>query len=195
MDKKEIVTFFDSLAASWDTNTVMEPWKIEKILNVAEVSEGKTILDVACGTGILIPYYIARNVKRCVAIDISSKMVEIAQNKFHGIRNVHILCADAETFRFDESFDSIVIYNAFPHFANRTLLYENLSKILRSGGRITIAHAMGIATLSKHHSGAAASVSTILPEADELAKAMQTHFDIDTIISTDEIYIVSGIHA
>jgi hypothetical protein len=46
--------------------------------------------------------------------------------------------------------------------------------------------------LIKHHSGRAEKVSSILPEADELAKIMESYFEVDTKISTDEIYIVSG---
>lgn len=41
---------------------------------------------------------------------------------------------------FSELFDSIVIYNAFPHFVNRKLLFENLSKLVKTGARITVAH-------------------------------------------------------
>jgi len=46
--------------------------------------------------------------------------------------------------------------------------------------------------LLKHHSGSAAKVSSLLPEAEELAKFMETYFNIDIVESTDEIYIVSG---
>ena len=96
MDKKEVSAFFDSLADSWDSGMVKYQWKIDKILGVAEVMQGKTVLDVACGTGVLISDYLSRNVKKCVAVDISERMVEIAKNKFSQYDNVDFLCADAE---------------------------------------------------------------------------------------------------
>lgn len=193
MDKKAVSAFFDSLADSWDDDMIKIQWKIDKILDVAEVTEGKTVLDVACGTGVLIPDYLKRNVEKCVAVDISERMIEIAKIKFSQNDNIEFLCADAEQYEFSEKFDCIVIYNAFPHFADRKQLFENLSNYLKNGGRITIAHGMSREALIKHHSGSAEKVSTILPEAEELAEIMKAYFIPDTIISTDEIYIVSGI--
>ncbi len=192
MDKTEIAAFFDSFADSWDADMIKVQWKIDKILDTADIAQGKIILDVACGTGVLIPDYISRKVKRCVAVDISQNMIKIAKNKFSEYKNIDFLCADAETFEFGEKFDSIVIYNSFPHFANRNLLFENLCRILKENGRITVAHGMSRESLIKHHSGKAERISTILPETDELAEMMKPYFDIDTKISSDEIYIVSG---
>ena len=46
--------------------------------------------------------------------------------------------------------------------------------------------------LIRHHSGSAKDISTILPEAEEMAEIMNPFFDADIRISTDEIYIVSA---
>ncbi len=192
MDKKNVMEFFDSLANSWDDNMIKIQWKIDKILYVAEVNESKKILDVACGTGVLIPDYIKRGVAKCVAVDISNKMIEIAKSKFGKYKNVELLCADAEHFTVNDKFDCVIIYNAFPHFVNPTQLFKNLSKCLKCGGRITIAHGMSREDLIKHHSGSAEKVSAILPEVDSLADMMWPYFEIDTRISTDDLYIVSG---
>jgi ubiquinone/menaquinone biosynthesis C-methylase UbiE len=88
MDKKAVSAFFDSLADSWDDDMIKIQWKIDKILDVAEVTEGKTVLDVACGTGVLIPDYLKRNVEKCVAVDISERMIEIAKIKFSQNDNI-----------------------------------------------------------------------------------------------------------
>ena len=128
MDKKEVSAFFDSLADSWNNNMIKTQWKIDKILDVAEVTEGKNVLDVACGTGVLIPDYLERKVKKCVAVDISEKMIEIAKRNFNKYDSVEFLCVDAEEYKFQEKFDCIVIFNAFPQFTDREQLFKNHSE-------------------------------------------------------------------
>lgn len=192
MNKKDVTEFFDSLADSWDKDMIRSDEKINKILDVAQVTAGKTVLDVACGTGVLIPDYVSRKVRKCVGVDISQKMIEIAKEKFGGYENVEFICADAENLNLNEKFDCAVIYNAFPHFADRKRLFESLAACLEPDGRLTVAHGMGREALAKHHSGRAEKVSTALPEAEELAEIMKPFFMADFTLSTDGIYIVSG---
>lgn len=192
MDKKQVAEFFDNLAEVWDVDMIKNQSKIDDILDKAEVTEGEYVLDVACGTGVLIPDYIKRNVSKCVAIDISDKMIEKAKGKFSGYKNVELLCGDAEAFDFKDEFDCIVIYNAFPHFVDRDKLFKNLLKCLRTDGRITVAHGMGREALIRHHSGSAKNVSTVLPEIEEMVRLMSKYFDVDVSISTDDIYIASA---
>ena len=192
MDKREVILFFDALAESWDKNTIRNQSIIDKILDVAGVTEEKTVLDIACGTGVLIPDYLNRKAKKCVAVDISENMIEIAKSKFSEHKNIEFLCSDAESLDFFNEFDCAVIYNAFPHFVNTEPLFESVAKALRKGGRITVAHGMSRAALLKHHSGSAKNVSRILPEAEETAELMKPYFEVDTVISNDELYIVSA---
>lgn len=192
MNKKEVTAFFDSLADSWDSGVVKIESRIDRILDAAEVTQGKTVLDVACGTGVLIPDYIKRNISKCVAVDISEKMLEIAKEKFCGYENIEFLCADAENLCLQEKFDCAVIYNAFPHFISSDCLFRSLSSCLKPDGRLTVAHGMSKEALMKHHSGRAENVSNPLPEAEEMAELMKPYFDADIMISTDSVYIVSA---
>lgn len=192
MNKEEIIAFFDGLAESWDSDMIKSKEKIDKIFDVAGVKQGSVVLDVGCGTGVLITDYLNRKVEKCVAVDISQKMIETAKTKFSEYDNIQFLCADAEQLDFVDEFDCAVIYNAFPHFVNKNLLFESLSQNLTPDGRLTVAHGMSREALIKHHSGRAEKVSTILPTTDEMEKLMQPYFDVDVKISTDEIYIVSG---
>ncbi len=193
MDKKAVIDFFDLRAASWDEKAVLDSRIVNEILDFAGIGEGCKVLDVATGTGILIPYYLSRKVSECVGVDISPKMTEEAKNKFKDIPNVKILCADAEESQLGEEFDCIVIHNAFPHFVNPRRLFENLGRHLKKGGRITVAHSMSRAALVKHHSGVPESVSSVLPEARELKALMDEFFLTDIAVSDNEKYVVSGL--
>ncbi len=82
IETKEVIEFFDRLAPGWDAEMIRSDEIINTILDNAAVTGGKDILDVACGTGVLTPDYLKRNVASVTGIDISPKMAEIARAKF-----------------------------------------------------------------------------------------------------------------
>ena len=114
MDKNEVISFFDIHSTSWDENMEKDDRKINEILDVAKISSGKSVLDIACGTGVMIDYYIERNVSKITGVDISSKMIEIARNKFKKYDFIDFLCEDAEEFNFKNQYDRVMVFNAFP---------------------------------------------------------------------------------
>ncbi len=189
MDKKDIINFFDDLAAGWDDEQLNKDEIIEKILDNGGVEAGKDVLDIACGTGTLFPFYRERNVRSVTGVDISPKMVKIAKSKFP---ETEIICGDAEEYNFGKKFDIIMIYNAFPHFPNPERLIKNLSEYLKENCRFTIAHSMSRAEIISRHQKRAAKVSLELPTAEDLAESLKPYFNIDIIISDNEMYQVSG---
>ena len=124
MDKEKIISFFNSLASSWDEHQERDEEVISTILDIAEVRAGCSVLDVACGTGILIGDYLERDAASVTGIDISSEMIRVAENKYP---DVSFICDDAQCCSFDKSFDTIMIYNAFPHFNCPDKLFSNLT--------------------------------------------------------------------
>ncbi len=189
MNQQEIISFFNKCAPSWDEEQVRNERVIEIILNNGGIEKGVSVLDVACGTGVLFPDYIKRGAV-VTAVDISPEMVKIAKSKFP---DINVICGDVEEISFPEEFDSVMIYNAFPHFPNPQRLIENLSKLLRKGGRLSVAHGMSREALLKHHSGKAKEVSLELPEAEDLVKIFEPYFNVDIMISDSRMYQVSGV--
>jgi demethylmenaquinone methyltransferase/2-methoxy-6-polyprenyl-1,4-benzoquinol methylase len=189
---EEVIDFFDGLADKWDAMEIKDDNIINTILDNAGVIEGCSVLDVACGTGIMIPYYLNKKVSSVTAVDISPKMVEIARHKFEGDKRVNILCCDVEKLDLDDDYDNIVIYNAFPHFQDAQRLIRCLSSKLRSGGRLTVAHGMSKEKIDAHHKGSAIHVSNGLMEADELADIFNEYLEVTTVLSDDNMYQVVG---
>lgn len=190
MKKTEIKEFFDRLAPEWDETTVRNEKAIEYILDKGGIREGVHVLDVACGTGVLFPDYFARKVGSLTAIDISPEMARIASAKFPEAR---VICGDAEKTAFLRHFDAIMVYNAFPHFPSPDGLISALCSHLTEGGRLTVAHGMSRKALQEHHSGSAAKVSLDLLPENELADIFAKYLQVDTVVSDDEKYVVSGI--
>ena len=189
MNKETIREFFNDFAPRWDNEPIADREIIDTILDNSGVTESIDILDIGCGTGVLFPYYLERNVKSITAVDLSPEMVKIAKSKFP---QAEIICDDAESISFDRQFDVIMIYNAFPHFPNPNALIENLSKAIKPNGRISIAHGMSKKELDDIHMKSAGKVSNILPECEELKKMLEPYFNVDIMISNDKMYQVTG---
>ncbi len=189
MDKEIIKEFFNGFAPRWDNEPIADKEIIDTILDNGVITENINVLDIACGTGVLFPYYLERNVKSITAVDLSPEMVKIAKSKFP---QADVICGDAENITFPHQFDVIMIYNAFPHFPEPEKVIENLSKALKTNGRISIAHGMSKKELDEIHMKSAGKVSNILPECDELAEMLNAYLNVDIMISNDNMYQVTG---
>ena len=193
MQKSDVIEFFDSCAPTWDAELIKNDAIIERILDNADVGEGMDILDVACGTGVMFPYYLQRGAASVTGIDISPEMAKIAAGKFADEARIRVLCGDVEETSFDRKFDRIVVYNAFPHFPKPKRLIKRLAGLLKDEGRLTIAHGMSRAAIDNHHNGPASKVSNGLMPVDNLKKLFDPHFDVEIMISTNRMYQVSGV--
>ena len=190
MEKKDIAEFFDRCAPWWDDDMIRNESIIAQILDNGGIREGVHVLDVACGTGVLFPDYLKRNVASVTGIDISPEMAKIAAAKFP---EVSVICGDVETTAFDRQFDAIMVYNAFPHFPDPGKLISVLAGLVSPGGRLSVAHGMSRAALQSHHAGRASKVSIDLIHEQDLAALFEPYFDVEVIISNDRMYQVTGI--
>lgn len=193
MEKKDIIEFFDCFAPGWDAGMVKNDAIIGTILDNVQVGADMDILDVACGTGVMFDYYLQRNVASVTGIDISPEMARIATAKYEMQNKIRVICGDVEEYPFDQKFDRIVVYNAFPHFPVPERLIAILAGLLKNNGRLTIAHGMSREAIDRHHKGTASKVSRGLMSAEDLKTMFERHFDVDTVISDDKMYQVSGI--
>lgn len=189
MEKKEIAEFFDRCAPWWDADMIRNEEIIATILDNCGIREGIDVLDVACGTGVLFPDYQKRAVASVTGIDISPEMAKIAASKFPEVR---VICGDVEETAFDRPFDAVMVYNAFPHFPDPAKLIEALARVVKPGGRLSVAHSMSREQLQQHHSGRASKVSIDLIHERELADLFDPFFEVDVIISNDRMYQVAG---
>ena len=189
MNQQDVIAFFDLLAPGWDADMIRNDDIIATILDNAGVAAGMDVLDVACGTGVLFPDYLQRNVGSLTAVDISPEMVKIARSKFP---QVTIHCGDVQTVDFGCKFDAIVVYNAFPHFPEPEALISTLSNLLKPGGTLTIAHGMSRAAIDRHHEGSASKVSVGLMHEDLLEDLFAKHLTVTVKISNERMYQVTG---
>jgi len=96
---------------------------------------GPRILNVACGTGRLLPFF-ARNGFEVVGIDLSKGMLNVAREKTIAYKNVHLIRADAEFLPFHNGeFEEIVCSRAFKFFPNPLNGLNEGSRVLAKKGK------------------------------------------------------------
>ncbi len=66
MDTRE---YFNSLAGTWDSIVQHDPQKLKKIIDLTDIKEGDTVLDVGCGTGVLEGYLLEKILTKMMVED------------------------------------------------------------------------------------------------------------------------------
>lgn len=190
----DIATFFDERADSWlkmenCTKSPVQP----AVAIMAGVGEGSCVLDLGCGLGVMLPVYQELGAARVLGVDLSEKMIALARERWASEPRASFIAADAAELELDERFDSIVIYNAYPHFMNRTALVDTCHRLLVNGGRFAVAHGTGKDGINSHHEAVAAGVSLGLKSAIEESAVWNGPFEIDALVDTPGFYAFAGV--
>lgn len=185
-DKKAVAAYFNTLAENWDTDNMLSPAQAAHIVELADIRAGSHVLDVACGTGTMFPYYLERGAESVTGVDISGGMIAQAKKKFDR-PNVHLIQADIQACRFDEPFDRCIMVNALTQFADFPQLLRQLAGFVKPGGRLLVACSLSREQVNAQEEG------TFLPEPEELAAMMAPWFVMD--VKEEDPYSVSGVRS
>lgn len=170
MNKRE---FFDSIAPDWDSLPQPEDAAAKRARFVALATERRPsrILDVGCGTGILVPELLTQCPSSAIVeLDFSAEM--IARNRAKNTRsNIQFLCSSIREAPLEpESFDAILCFGIVPHLDSLDSDVRKLASALKPGGRLSVGHLMGSAELNAFHAGLEGPVKTDrLPPVAKLA--------------------------
>ncbi len=114
---------------------------LQLLMDAVNLSSEDTVLDVACGTGIVACAF-AAIANHVTGIDITPAMLEQAKllTKQRGLTNLTWQQGDIETLPFaDASFSVVLSRYAFHHFLKPDLVLSEMIRVCRPGGRILIA--------------------------------------------------------
>ena len=135
----DIRTYFNQRAAHWDDGEQSVDQIRRMIAFLSDIQEGMSVLDVACGTGAMFEALRERKPSHITAVDLSEKMIEIAARKVEGDSLFELQCRDLFEMT-QETFDRIIIYNAYPHFMEKDKVVQKVAELLNPGGRFIVAH-------------------------------------------------------
>ena len=89
MEKKDIAEFFDRCAPWWDDDMIRQENIIAQILDNGGIREGLHVLDVACGTGVLFPDYLKRNVASVTGIGQFREMLAVLFGQLNAMEDAN----------------------------------------------------------------------------------------------------------
>jgi len=168
--------FFNEKAGIWDEITVHDLEKVRYITELLGIRGDESILDIGTGTGIMIPFYEKYLVDgKVVAVDYSEKMIEMARSKYPEREHpkVSYLVSDLYDLNFEVGFDLVMCYSCFPHFVDQPLAIDVLSRALRKGGRLVVAHSDSAKKINGVHMNGGVEISNdFLPSMERLKRMM-----------------------
>ncbi|MDL2300172.1 class I SAM-dependent methyltransferase [Clostridiaceae bacterium OttesenSCG-928-D20] len=132
---------FDAMASRYDTEDKDIVAKIiaDEIAKNLSDTEGKTLLDYGCGTG-LVGLRLLKHFSSAVFVDASQNMVSELEKKLEEleITNAIALCLDLEEKSFKLSADYIIVVQTLLHIKNPEPLIAELFGLLNPGGHLII---------------------------------------------------------
>lgn len=187
--------FFDERAEVWDEMSVHDMAKVSYIADLLDISGDMSVLDVGTGTGVMIPSYLERlQGGHVTALDYSESMISVARRKHPESDSLTYRVMDL--YDLDESgvYDRVVCYSCFPHFPDPIGAIAVLTRALKPGGLLCIAHSSSKDHINHvHEAGGREICNDYLPDMDVMVE-MFSSAGLETVSSRDddEYYIVIG---
>lgn len=138
-DTNTVLKEYGKLAADYDRRwSFYIQATLGETLRRFELRPGEHVLDVGCGTGVLLEALAASvPVAQLSGADPSPEMLEIAGKRLGGA--VLLKQSHAESLPFpDQAFDLVVSTNAFHYFRKPLGALGEMARVLRPRGRIVI---------------------------------------------------------
>ena len=181
--------YFNQLASKWDQMTPEETRaRLPQMIDYLGIKPGDTILDVGCGTGILLPllYKAAGGEGKIVSLDIAEEMLKQARNNGHQ-GNIDFIHADVAAIPLSgEAFDLVICYSCFPHFPDKLEALAEMARVLRNRGRLAICHTASRQTINELHKSIGNTVRNDTIPDEATMRKMLTASGLKSIEIRDE---------
>jgi ubiquinone/menaquinone biosynthesis C-methylase UbiE len=188
--------YFNRLAPGWDSMAPKEP-RLKEYLIRFGVAAGDCVLDTGAGTGLSTAL-----VRECigpsgfvVATDLAEGMLRRASGRVPGPAAAFV-GSDAGMLPFKGgSFDKVLCYSAFPHFADQQTALAEMKRVLKPGGKALVLHASSHEKLNAFHASLEGPVRCdVLPSPESLRNLfIKTGFDVLRAEESDALYWVEAL--
>lgn len=189
---------FDAMAEWWDQRvTPPRPELLSELLDSVDV-DGKTVLDIGSGTGVLLSAVAHRRPRVWIACDLSERMLEMLKAKYsQSVPGLVTLRADAHSLPLDnDSVDIVICNGVYPHFHDKTRALKEISRVLRPPGSLVVNHFVSRERVNDIHAASENEIlrADLLPPATELASLLTSiGFEVSSCTDTEELYRVTAL--
>jgi len=115
----------------------MDKWDGEDFINLLNLDNSKTVLEIGCGTGRIAKKIISQ-CKKYVGIDISKKTIDIARKHFESINNAIFINEDFLNYKVNQKYDVIYSTLTFMHFKEKEKALVNVFNLLKRNGKFVL---------------------------------------------------------
>jgi ubiquinone/menaquinone biosynthesis C-methylase UbiE len=170
-------TYFNGLAPEWDNLPSMDdaPGKVRRYVRQSAVGGARIILDVGCGTGILLAAILAECPDAALVVEMDFAIEMLKQNaRKRADRRVRHVCADVSNLPAGPgSFDLVLCFGILPHLPDGSGALAEFLRVLKPGGVLSVGHLAGSRELNAFHGSLSGPVSgDVLPPSGVLARTL-----------------------
>ena len=197
MDKEHV--FFENYAETWDRDRKENPEILRTLMHLSGLAKGASVLDVGCGTGILMPYLqeAVGPEGRLEDLDYSRQMLAKAKEKFASKKGIVYTEKDVLKYKMaGQTYDAAVCLNFYPHVAHhKEVFIKKMAEALKPGGMLLLMHDMPRRRVNGLQKQAPEEPHTgVLPPVDILANLLiSAGLSIVVAMDTDEFYFVKAV--
>lgn len=173
--------YFEKIAKDWKNNDNLD--LVRQLLKEVNLQKGDKVIDAGCGKGIITPLLYELTQEKVIGIDFSKGMIEEAMQINNDETKYQYICCDFIEFESNYLFDSIIIYNAYPHFLDINSLKNKAYALLKPHGSLVIMHSLSRDNINNHHK--CVNCCTI-------ARDLET-FEVESIPFLDKFDFVKGL--
>lgn len=170
--------------------------EFKRLFGLAGLKEGNRVLDLGCGSGVLVPHILERIGAdgRLLEVDYAENMIAV-NRRLHQDKRVSFLLGSADELTLPpESYDCAFCFSCFPHFRNKPKALKAIEHSLKLGGKLILAHFDSAKNINHHHAGHECVKHAHLPnETDMSALIGQSGFHVERFIDETGFYFLGAV--
>jgi ubiquinone/menaquinone biosynthesis C-methylase UbiE len=149
-------TIFNELAPAWDSMCALSAEQsatLRSSLSGLALAADASILDVGCGTGVLVPYLLPflGEGGRYTGLDVSDGMIAVARGKCRDPRVAFVVRDLYDLSPRKSAYDDVIVFSAFPHLHDKAGALSAFAELLRAKGRLCILHVESSREINAYH--------------------------------------------